>query len=93
MSKKHNILFIFPLLLSVLFILLGGAMIVKELTAYGVNSRTLKLSGLGGHLLILIGVIFLIVTYFSLSPYSWIRNIDFKFFNKKRKRTGIRKND
>lgn len=86
MAKKSNSLFIFPLAVSVLFILLGGAMIVKGLVAYGVNSRTLKMSGLGGHLFILIGVIFLIVTYYSLSPFSRIRNIDFNFFKRKRKR-------
>ncbi|SMD45744.1 hypothetical protein SAMN00777080_4409 [Aquiflexum balticum DSM 16537] len=91
MYKKQNILFIFPLVLSVLFILLGGVMIVKDLAAYGVNSRTLKLSGLGGHLLILIGIIFLVVTYYSLSPFSWIRNIDFNFFNRKRKENGDKK--
>lgn len=86
MAKKNNNLFLFPLAVSVLFILMGGAMVVKGLVAYGVNSRTLKMSGLGGHLFILIGVIFLIVTYYSLSPFSRIRNINFNFFKRKRKR-------
>ena len=84
MAKKNNNLFLFPLAVSVLFILMGGAMVVKGLVAYGVNSRTLKMSGLGGHLFI--GVIFLIVTYYSLSPFSRIRNINFNFFKRKRKR-------
>lgn len=86
MAKKSNSLYIFPLAVSVLFILMGGAMIVKGLVAYGVNSRTLKMSGLGGHLFILVGVIFLIVTYYSLSPFSRIRNINFNFFKRKRKK-------
>ena len=86
MAKKNNNLFLFPLAVSVLFILMGGAMVVKGLVAYGVNSRTLKMSGLGGHLFILVGVIFLIVTYYSLSPFSRIRNINFNFFKRKRKR-------
>ena len=86
MAKKSNNLFLFPLAVSVFFILMGGAMVVKGLVAYGVNSRTLKMSGLGGHLFILIGVIFLIVTYYSLSPFSRIRNINFNIFKRKRKR-------
>ena len=86
MAKKKNNLFIFPLILSVLFVLLGSAMLTKELTAYGFNTRTLKLSGLGGHLLILIGIIFLIVSYYSLSPFGRIRNFNFTRFNRKRKK-------
>ncbi len=96
-KKKLKItnLIILPLIFSTLFILIGVGMIVKGLVGYGINSRTLMVSGFGGHLLILIGIIFLIVTYFSLSPYSKIRNIDLNFLFKKKElkkvETNIRK--
>lgn len=59
-------------------------MIVNNLSVYGLNLRTHVVSGFGGHLLILIGVISLIVTYYSFSPFSKIRNLD-KMFTKRRK--------
>jgi hypothetical protein len=64
-------------------------MIVKNLSVYGINRKTLMVSGYGGHLIILIGIISLIVTYYSFSPFSKVRNIDFNFFDKKRRRSGI----
>lgn len=61
-------------------------MLVNNLSVYGINRRTLMVSGYGGHLIILIGIISLIVTYYSLSPFSKVRNIDFNFFNRRRRR-------
>lgn len=58
---------------AVFFIGCGIAMIVKDLAAIGINSRTQSLSGFGGQLLILIGFIFLVVGYYGLSPYSKVR--------------------
>lgn len=51
-------------------------MIAKNLYAYNVRARYGSYSATGGHLIILVGIIFLIVSYFSLSPFSKIR----KFF-------------
>ncbi len=45
------------------------------MVAVGINSRTLQRSGLGGGLLIFVGLIFLIVTYYSFSPFGKIRNL------------------
>jgi hypothetical protein len=59
-------------------------MLVNNLSVYGINRRTLMVSGYGGHLIILIGIISLIVTYYSLSPFSKIRNVGFSFFKKRR---------
>lgn len=85
MSKKgSNHLFIILLTVSILLLLTGGVMLVNNLSVYGINRRTLMVSGYGGHLIILIGIISLIVTYYSLSPFSKIRNVDFNFFKKKR---------
>ncbi len=69
MSRKavnHSIIIL--LIVSSLLLLMGGVMLVKNLSVYGINRRTLMVSGYGGHLLILIGIISLIVTYYSLSP-------------------------
>lgn len=86
MAKKDaNHLFIILLIVSIMLLLLGGLMIVKNISVYGTNRRTLMVSGYGGHLLILIGIISLIVTYYSLSPFSKVRNLDFNFFRKKKK--------
>lgn len=65
--------FIGSLAYALLFIIGGIIMIAKDLVAFGVNSRTQMLSGFGGHLLILIGSIFMVVAYYSLSPFSRIR--------------------
>lgn len=71
--KKGSKGYIIPLAYAALFIIGGIFMIVKNLVAFGVNSRTLSPSGFGGHLLILIGCIFLVVAYYSLSPFSKVR--------------------
>jgi hypothetical protein len=64
----------FPvLILALLFIVGGVAMLVKDQVAVGINSRTTQFSAVGGFLLIFIGIIFLIVSYYSLSPNSKIR--------------------
>lgn len=76
MKYKTKFMDFFPTLLSsVIFILSGVVMIVNNTVAVGVNSRTLQSSGFGGWLLIFIGLIFLVVTYNSISPFSKIRNL------------------
>ena len=68
--------------MAIYFIAGGVIMLRDDLVAFGVNSRTLSSSGFGGHLLILAGLIFLVVAYFSLSPFGKIR----RFFER-----GLRK--
>ncbi len=81
---KPNYLFVFPLIVSILFILMGGAMIAKGLVAHGVNSRTLMKTGFDGFYLMFFGIIFLLIIYFSLSPFSRIRNFNFNFFQREK---------
>jgi len=89
MSKNYNKnLYVYPLIVSILLVILGGLMLMYNLSVYGVNLRTHMVSGFGGHLLILIGIISLIVTYYSFSPFSKIRNLD-KMFTKKRRHPNI----
>ncbi|MCP2044891.1 hypothetical protein [Pontibacter sp. HSC-36F09] len=56
-------------------VLLGSGiwMIVNDLVAVGVHGKTLSASGYGGHLLILVSLIFFYVAYHCLSPFSKIR--------------------
>ena len=76
MKVKTKFMDVFPtLFLALVFIVTGVVMIVNDLVAVGINSRTLQRSGLGGWLLIFIGFIFLVVTYYSFSPFSKIRNL------------------
>jgi len=76
MKHKTKFMDFFPtLLLAVIFILSGVFMIVNNVVAVGINSRTLQSSAIGGWLLIFIGLIFLVVTYYSFSPFSKIRNL------------------
>jgi len=89
MKHKSNISTIWiSLTLGIGFLIIGIAMITNDLVAVGIN-RTMQESGFGGYLLLLIGIVFIVVTYFSLSPFSRIR----KFLEdnwKKRKGGGSR---
>lgn len=86
MSHKTKISDVLPtLVFAIGFITWGVVMIVKDQVAVGTNSRTLQTTGFGGHLLILIGVVFLYVTYFALSPYSRIRRFFEEGWKKKKK--------
>ena len=64
---------IFPLSISLFFLFFGGYLLFNDLLAVGRNSRTLGFSVFGGHLMILVGLIFLVITYFCLSPFNKIR--------------------
>lgn len=76
MKYKTKFADVFPtLLLALLFIVAGVVMIVNNMVAVGINSRTLQRSGFGGYLLIFIGLIFLVITYYSFSPFSKVRNL------------------
>ncbi|WP_017734088.1 hypothetical protein [Nafulsella turpanensis] len=72
MKVKNNYTgFIF----AIVFLALGIGMISQDMVAIGVNSRTHSLSGFGGSLLIFVGIIFLVVGYYGLSPFSHLRRI------------------
>lgn len=80
-------------LLAIIFILWGIKMIATNLVAVGINSRTLFLSGFGGEYLILIGSIFLVVAYYSLSPLGRIRQFFEGSYKHRKKRYRANKND
>ena len=75
------------LLLGVIFFIWGILMLVKDL--YGVNfrSRYMQYDAIGGELVILFGLVFVLVAYFSLSPFSKIRSFIEGGRKPKRKKT------
>ena len=90
MKHKTKFMDVFPtLLFALIFIAAGVVMIVNKLVAVGINSRTLQRSGLGGWLLIFIGLISLVVTYYSFSPFSKVRNL----FEHRKKKTRNQKKE
>ncbi len=70
------------LVLGVGFVCWGVVMIAKGQVVVGTSSRTLQTNAYGGHLLIFFGVVFLYITWASLSPYSKIK----RFFERRRKK-------
>ncbi len=62
---------------SVACIVSGILMIVNDRASIGRDGLTQQLTAGGGPLLIFMGIIFLVVTYFSLSPFNRVR----QFFN------------
>ncbi|PTX22307.1 hypothetical protein C8N40_101129 [Pontibacter mucosus] len=86
-GKADNVSTISFFLIAIVLIIWGIKMIVKNLVAVGINSRTLSLSGFGGEYLILMGLIFLVVAYYSLSPLGKIRQfLEGDFKNRKEKK-------
>jgi Zn-dependent protease with chaperone function len=75
------------LALAIMFILWGMYMIINENYGSSIDSWSLQYTATGGELLILLGVIFLIVAYYSLSPFSKVR----EFFEKPVKRNRNKK--
>lgn len=73
--------------LAILFVTLGIIMAIKNQVVVGINSRTMQFSAVGGYLLIFVGIIFLAVSYFSLSPFGKIR----RFFEGVAKKHGKNK--
>ena len=71
---KENPWSYFPiLLLAVVFISLGIIMIANDLYGVGFREEYNSYSAISGHYLVLAGVLFLIITYFCLSPFNKIR--------------------
>lgn len=73
-DKPQN--FLLGLLLGVVFIVWGIIMITNNLYGVGFREEYGSYSVVGGQLFIFVGLIFLIVAYFNLSPFNKIR----KFF-------------
>ncbi|WOK09627.1 hypothetical protein RT717_13355 [Imperialibacter roseus] len=74
MGKKNNNSGFWAFLLVATCITAYGIwMIVTNRVAAGSHSKTLQPTGFGGHLLLFLGVVFYIVAYFSLSPFSKLR--------------------
>ena len=69
------------LIFAASFILSGVYLLVNRLVVGGTYARNNQVTGFGGWFLILFGVIFLIIAYYSLSPFSKIR----QFFERKSK--------
>jgi choline-glycine betaine transporter len=79
--KTHKSLFINTLVAAFICLVSGIWMLVNNKVAVGIHSRTFSASGYGGHFLILASLIFFVVAYFTLSPFSKIR----RFFEEGKK--------
>jgi len=73
---------IFYFIIGCLLILTGIYMLINDVIGVGRHYLTQQPSVLGGWLVIFVGVLILVIGYFSLSPFSKIRN----FFKKRTKR-------
>jgi hypothetical protein len=74
------------LTLSLLFIGVGLYLLIGNLIIVGTDARYPQPTANGGEMFLIVGLIFLIVTYFSLSPFSRLRQcIEGKTKLKKRK--------
>ena len=72
---------------SIVCIVAGIWMILNNKVGIGIDGLTQQLTSGGGPLLILIGFILLGVTYFSLSPFSKLRQF-FEGSSKRKKHKG-----
>ncbi|KYG80740.1 hypothetical protein AWN68_16665 [Roseivirga echinicomitans] len=61
-------------------------MIINNKVGIGTHRLTQQQTGSGGELLILIGILFLVVTYFTLPPFSLIRKFIDKLFSRKKRK-------
>ena len=63
------------LLLSLSFIGVGLYLLINNLIIVGTDARYPQPTANGGGLFLVVGLIFLIVTYFNLSPFSRVRKL------------------
>ena len=74
MKPRHKISdVLFQFVIAILFLGAGAFMLIRKLIVVGLRGRDNQPTGFGGEYLIFAGVIFLVVAYFSLSPFSPIR--------------------
>lgn len=83
-KKEWNWDFIGSFLLSVLFFAVGLYLILNDKYMVGSHSKTQQYTAQGGEICILIGVIMLFVTYFTLHPFGKIRSFIDRIFNLKK---------
>lgn len=86
LMKESKWSFMPTLLLSMLLIIPGVIMIIKKMVGVGFRAMYAKNSGAGGELFIFVGIIFLVVTYFSISPFSKLRQFFEGSTRRKKKR-------
>ena len=82
MNKNRNWDITFSLTLTAIFMSWGIYMMFNGKYGVGVDGFTQQYTATGGELFLLVGLIFLLTTYYSLSPYSKIRN----FFNSRKRK-------
>ena len=70
---------------AIISISFGIWMIYNDKVGIGTHGLSQQQTGSGGELLILIGILFLVVTYFTLSPFSLIRKFIDKLFSRKKR--------
>lgn len=75
LMKDSKWSFMPTLLLSMLLIIAGVIMIIEKMVGVGFRAMYAKTSGAGGELFIFVGIILLVVTYFSISPFSKFRQL------------------
>src|SRR5688572_12700589 len=63
------------LILSLLFIGVGLYLLMGNLIVVGTDARYPQATANGGEIFLIVGLIFLIVTYFTLSPFSRLRQL------------------
>jgi hypothetical protein len=86
-DKRGAWVYLPTLMLSILFIGFGLYLTINSLIVVGTFSRTMQPTAKGGGIYILVGLIFLVVTYFSISPFSRVRQfIEGKTRIKKRRK-------
>lgn len=74
MKPRHKVAdILLGFIIAAIFLCAGLFMLIRNLVASGVNSRNNQFTGFDGWFLLLFGIIFLAVSYFSLSPFSPMR--------------------
>ena len=63
----------------------GLWMIINDKVGIGIHRLTQQPTGSGGELFLVIGIIFLVVTYFTLPPFSLIRKFIDRLFSRKKR--------
>ncbi len=74
------------LFLMALFGIIGGTVMLIENKAILGRHRDLSLNVVDGWIILFVGLVFLVVAYFSLSPFGQIRQF-FENFGKKKKKS------
>ncbi|MEQ9304841.1 MAG: hypothetical protein RJQ14_13115 [Marinoscillum sp.] len=82
-KEKRNWDFIFYFSISILLLLCGIYLMIAGKVIAGIDGLTQQFSTTGGELIILMAVIFMVVSYNTLSPFGPIRTFISNIFNVK----------